>query len=110
MTDTLLAIKVFDEDCDICQHMERFDSAVFQGFPEVQYDKINLNRLIDSERNQIQDIVYQCLERYALNPDYTVDLPVYLFLTTTGEYKGHHVGSATLSELRDRVKTTLSVE
>jgi hypothetical protein len=51
--------------------------------------------------------IYQCLERYALNPDYTIDLPVYVFLTKQGQYKNHHVGAATIPELREKIKECL---
>jgi hypothetical protein len=47
------------------------------------------------------------LERYAVNPDYTIDLPVYVLLTKQGQYRGHHVGAATVTELRDKIKECL---
>jgi hypothetical protein len=112
MTDTAtgkkyIAVKVFDKDCDICKHMSKHDRAVFEGFDEIGYQEVPLDNIINHENNLTKLRIYQVLERHALNPDYTIDLPVYVVLTTQGQYKGHHVGVATIVELREKIKECL---
>ena len=103
----LIATKVFDEDCDICKHMSKHDRATFESFDEVGYQEVNLEDVIAHNNNLTKLRIYQCLERHALNPDYTIDLPVYVILSKQGQYKGHHVGAATIVELRDKIKECL---
>ena len=112
MTDTAtgksyIVTKVFDENCDICKHMARHDRATFESFSELGFQEVNLDAVINHEGNPTKLRIYQILERYALNRDYTIDLPVYVIMTKRGEYKGHHVGAATVVELRDKVKECL---
>lgn len=112
MTDTttgktFIATKVFDEDCDICKHMSKHDRATFEGFSEVAYQEVKLDDIINHDNNLTKLLIYQVLEKYALNPDYTIDLPVYVLLSKQGKYKGHHVGAATIVELRDKIKECL---
>jgi hypothetical protein len=112
MTDTAtgknyIATKVFDKDCDICKHMSKHDRAAFEGFPEIAYQEVLLDDIINHENNLTKLRIYQVLERHALNADYTIDLPVYVILSKKGQYKGHHVGAATIVELRDKIKECL---
>jgi hypothetical protein len=110
MTSTgknLIATKVFDKDCDICKHMSKHDRATFESFDEIGYQEVKLEDIIEHNNNLTKLRIYQCLERYALNPDYTIDLPVYVILSKQGQYKGHHVGAATIVELRDKIKECL---
>ena len=112
MTDTktgknLIATKVFDENCDICKHMSKHDRATFESFDEIGYQEVKLDDVIAHNNNLTKLRIYQCLERHALNPDYTIDLPVYVILNKQGQYKGHHVGAATIVELRDKIKECL---
>jgi hypothetical protein len=102
-----IATKVFDENCDMCKHMSRHDRATFENFDEIAYQEIQLDDLIKHEGNLTKLRLYQILERHALNPDYTIDLPVYVILTKRGQYVGHHVGAATVVELRDKIKECL---
>ena len=102
-----IAVKVFDEECDICKHMSKHDRATFENFSEVGYQEIPLDSIINHDNNLTKLRIYQVLERHALNPDYTIDLPVYVILTKQGKYKGHHVGAATITELRDKIKECL---
>ncbi len=104
---TYIAVKVFDENCDICKHMSKHDRATFEGFPEIGYQEVNLDDIINHGNNLTKLRIYQVLEKYAVNPDYTIDLPVYVILTKQGTYKGHHVGAATIVELRDKIKESL---
>lgn len=102
-----IATKVFDENCDMCKHMSRHDRATFENFDEIAYQEIELDDVIKHEGNLTKLRLYQVLERHALNPDYTIDLPVYVILTKQGQYVGHHVGAATVVELRDKIKECL---
>lgn len=102
-----IVTKVFDDDCEICKHMSKHDRATFENFDELAYQEIRLDNVIAHENNLTKLRIYQCLERYALNSDYTIDLPVYVFLSKQGQYKGHHVGAATIVELRDKIKEVL---
>jgi len=87
--------------------MSKHDRIVFEEFPEISYQEILLDGVIAHEGNLTKLRIYQCLERYALNSDYTIDLPVYVFLEKQGKYAGHHVGAATIVELRDKIKECL---
>ena len=104
-----IAIKVYSPDCDVCQHMSRHDTAVFSEFSDIDYHEVLLDDIIKHENDPTKLRLYRVLERYALNPDYTIDLPVYAILTTQGEYKGHSIGAATIVELRDSVKEALDI-
>jgi hypothetical protein len=102
-----IATKVFDKDCDICKHMSKHDRVTFEEFPEIAYQELLLDDIINHENNLTKLRIYQVLERHALNADYTIDLPVYVLLSKQGKYKGHHVGVATIVELRDKIKECL---
>ena len=104
---TVIVTKVFDDDCDICSHMEKHDRATFESFDEILYQKVKLDDVINHENNLTKLRVYRCLERYCLSPTYEIDLPVYLLLSKKGEYKGHLQGAATITELRDKIKECL---
>ena len=104
---TVIVTKVFDKNCDICLHMSKHDRATFESFDELLYQEVKLDDVIAHDNNLTKLRIYQCLERYALNTDYTIDLPVYVFLSKQGKYKGHHVGAATIVELRDKIKEVL---
>lgn len=102
-----LAIKVFDDGCEICQHMGKHDRAVFDEFDDLHYEEVLLDKIINHDNDLTKLRIYRTLEKYAVNADYTIDLPVYVVFSKTGEYKGHHVGAATIVELRDVVKESL---
>jgi hypothetical protein len=104
---TFIATKVFDKDCDICKHMSKHDRITFEEFNDIAYQEVLLDDVINHGNNLTKLRIYQILERHALNPDYTIDLPVYVLLTKQGQYKGHHVGAATIVELRDKIKECL---
>ncbi len=100
----VIVTKVFDEDCDICKHMSKHDRATFESFDEISYQEVKLDDVINHQNNLTKVRIYQVLERHAVNPDYTIDLPVYVMLSKQGQYKGHVVGAATIVELRDKIK------
>ena len=102
-----LAYKVYDKDCDICLYMSKHDKATFESFPEIKYQEVSLDDVINHGNDPLKVRIYQCLEVYAVNPDYTIDLPVYALFSPKGQYQGHHVGAATIVELRDKIKECL---
>jgi hypothetical protein len=104
---TYIAVKVYDKDCDICRHMSKHDRATFEGFPEIGYQEVLLDDVINHQNNLTKLRIYQLLERYCLSPTYEIDLPVYLVMTKQGLYEGHLQGSATIVELRDKIKECL---
>ena len=103
----VIVTKIYDENCDICLHMEKHDQATFESFDDIGYQKVLLNDVIEHKGNLTKMRIYSCLERYCLSPTYEIDLPVYLFLGKQGEYKGHQQGAATVVELRDKIKSCL---
>jgi hypothetical protein len=104
---TVIVTKVFEDNCDICQHMRKHDRATFESFDELSYQEVRLDDVIAHDNNLTKLRIYQCLERHCLSPTYEIDLPVYLFLTKTGKYLGHQQGAATIVELRDKIKEVL---
>lgn len=98
---TLIATKVFDDNCEICKHMSRHDRSTFEGFPEVSYQEVNLDNVIDHGGNMTKLRIYQLLERYCLSPTYEIDLPVYLLMNKQGKYVGHLQGANTIKEIRE---------
>jgi hypothetical protein len=110
MTDSgksLIVTKVYEKNCDICNHMSKHDRVTFESYSEVGFQEVLLDDVINHSGNLTKLRLYQCLEKYALNPDYTIDLPVYVFLTKAGKYKNNIVGSATISELREKIDECL---
>jgi hypothetical protein len=104
---SIIVTKVFDKDCDICLHMSKHDRATFESFDELAYQEVKLDDVIAHDNNLTKLRIYQLLERYCLSPTYEIDLPVYLVMTKQGLYKGHLQGSATIVELRDKIKECL---
>jgi hypothetical protein len=104
---THIAVKVFDKDCDICRHMSKHDRATFGGFPEIGYQEVLLDDVINHQNNLTKLRIYQLLERYCLSSTYEIDLPVYLIMSSKGDYKGYLQGAATIVELRDKIKECL---
>jgi hypothetical protein len=104
---TLIVTKVYDKNCDICNHMSKHDRVTFEGYPDIGYQEVLLDDIINHSGNLTKLRIYHCLENYALNADYTIDLPVYVALSTKGKYVGHHVGAATITELRDKITQCL---
>lgn len=112
MTDTatgknFIAVKVFDLDCDICKHMSKHDRATFEGFPEIGYQEVSLDDIINHGGNRTKVRIYQILEKHCLSSTYEIDLPVYVVMDKFGMYKGHQQGAATVVELRDKIKECL---
>lgn len=102
-----IATKIFTKGCSICEHMGRIDKATFEGFPEIGYQELDLDDIIDNGGNLTKIRLYHLIEKYALNSDYTVDTPLYIIMTMKGEYLGHHTGEATIVDLREKTKEIL---
>ena len=95
--------KIFDFDCPICEHMLTFDSnVVFNLKEKTHYEAKELGSLLNSEEAW-DYYISQLLERYAVNDDYTIDLPVYL-VTEGKNYLGHVKSENTQSELRTKLQ------
>ena len=104
---TVIVTKVFDKNCDICLHMSKHDRATFEGFDELLYQEVKLDEVIAHDNNLTKLRIYQLLERHCLSTTYEIDLPVYLFMTKKGKYRGHWQGAGTIVELRDKIKECL---
>ncbi len=107
-TKKYIATKVYAQGCTVCEHMSRIDKPTFEGFPEIGYQEIDLDKIIENEGNATKLRLYQLIERYALNNDYTVDTPLYMLMTNQGKYLGHHTGEATIVQLRELINKILS--
>lgn len=105
-----IATKVYAKGCTICEHMSRIDKPTFEGFPEIGYQELDLDDIINNEGNTTKLRLYQLIEKYAINNDYTVDTPLYMVMTTQGKYLGHYTGEATIVQLRDAVNNMLNPE
>lgn len=103
----VIVTKVYDENCDICKHMQKHDRATFESYPEIGYQEITLDNVIEHNGNLTKVRLYQILERYCLSPTYEIDLPVYVFTDRKGTYLTHQQGAATVAQLRDKVKECL---
>lgn len=107
MSTKYIATKVFSQGCVICDHMSRHDRATFEGFPEIGYQEVDLDDVINHGGNPTKLRLYSIIEKYALNNDYTVDTPIYVIMTTQGKYLGHHTGEATITQLRSKISDIL---
>lgn len=105
---SVIATKVFDDNCEICKQMSRHDKTTFEEFSDdLVYQEVSLDDVINNGQNLTKLRIYQLLERYCLSPTYEIDLPVYLMMGTKGEYRGHVQGAATIVELREQIKGIL---
>jgi hypothetical protein len=102
---TLTVTKIFDVGCSVCEFMSIFDSKViFDLEPSADMKAIPLETILDSNnKDPFECLIAQLTERYACNPDYTVDLPVYI-VTQGNKYIGHVVGEHTQNELKAKLQ------
>ena len=104
---TIRITKIFDYDCPICEHMSTFEGNVIFNLEAKNYfEAKELGDLLNSNEAW-NSYVSQLLERYAINDDYTIDLPVYL-VTEGTNYLGHVKGENTQSELRSQLQEIVS--
>ncbi len=102
-----IVTKVFDDNCDLCKHMSKHDRATFENYGDVAYIEYKLDEIINHDNNVSKRKLYRILEDYCVSPTYEIDLPVYTIMSTQGKYLGHIQGSATVVELRDKLKECL---
>jgi hypothetical protein len=101
--------KIFDYGCPICEHMATFENnVIFNLESKPDFKVAELGRLLDpANENLWEQHLAQLAERYACNPDYTIDLPVYM-VTEGTTYLGHAVGELTAAELRVKLQEIIS--
>ena len=97
--------KIYDRQCDVCQKMAKFDHGVINRLQvQPDYRTVELDHLLDPANPHFEDAVLaQMVERYACNPDYTLDLPVYMVLSGK-TYLGHLVGEYSAPELQTKLE------
>jgi hypothetical protein len=102
--------KIYDHGCPICEHMATFEgNVIFNLEAKPDFKVAELGRLLDpANENLWEQHLAQLAERYAVNPDYTIDLPVYM-VTEGTNYLGHAVGELTATELRTKLQEIISV-
>jgi hypothetical protein len=113
MSDTgkvYITTKVFDKGCDICLHMSKHDRVTFESFPEINYQEVLLDDIINHQNNLTKIRICQLLENHCLSPTYEIDLPVYMVMDPKGKYLGHIQGAATVMEIREVIKHLLENE
>lgn len=105
---TLTVTKVYDHDCPICEFMGTFDGKViFDLKPSTNMKAMELGTILDpNQEKPFESLIALLVERYACNPDYTLDLPVYL-VTEGKSYVGHVVGEHTQAELTKKLQGIL---
>ena len=101
--------KIYDYGCPICEHMATFEgSVIFNLNTETQFQAKELGVLLDPTNEDLwEQHLAQLAERYAVNLDYTIDLPVYI-VTEGTTYIGHAVGELTATELRTKLQEIIS--
>lgn len=106
---TLTVTKIYDHGCPVCEHMATFDGKVIWDLePKVTMHAAELGRILDPDNeSNFECLIAQYAERYACNPDYTIDLPVYM-VTKGKTYLGHVVGEHSRQDLQTRLQTIVS--
>ena len=102
-------VKVYDNDCKICTAMSQYDSDIIGNLPsEPGYRTVQLSQILDPVNNdaEVATVAYYT-ELHAVNPDYTIDLPVYLVLEGK-TYLGHIVGEQKAPELKQKLEEILN--
>jgi hypothetical protein len=102
---TLTVTKIYDYGCPVCEFMGTFDGKViFDLDPPTNMKAVALGNLLDpSNEKPFENLLAQLVERYACNPDYTVDLPVYM-VTQGKSYVGHVVGEHVQNQLKIKLQ------
>ena len=96
--------KVYSRDCEICEHMSRYDLSVAEGFSVLEYKTVDIDDIVDHSGDPGKLLLYSLIERHAINPDYTVDVPIYLLSDNEGKYIGHLSGEMNIKDLRNGIK------
>lgn len=101
----LTVTKVFDYGCPVCEFMGTFDGKViFDLQPPTNMKAVALGTILDPDNEDpFECVIAQYAERYACNPDYTIDLPVYI-VTEGKKYVGHVGGEHTQQALKTKLE------
>lgn len=95
--------KVYDHGCPICEKMAEYDEKIVSDL-NTKMTTVVLEDVLDAEGDQVFYLALsQYLERYAVNPDYTLDLPVYM-VTQSKKYLGHINGDHSQYELKSKLE------
>ena len=104
--------KIFDHGCPTCEQMSQFDSEVVfslrQSDKPLEYRTRELGAILDPDtEDEDNAALAHYAEIYAVNPDYTIDLPVY-FVLEGKKYLGHLVGEHSRDELKAKLEKIVS--
>ena len=104
-------VKIYDDACDVCQKMSKYERDVIASTkpaPELQYKR--LDTILNPDNEDPDDcLVAHYAERYACNPDYTIDLPVYMALEGK-RYISCLIGEKTPDDLRKELQAIIDDE
>ena len=104
--------KIFDLGCPTCEEMSQYDSEIILSLsqPEqaIEYRTRELGVILDPDtEDEDNAALAHYAEVYAVNPDYTIDLPVY-FVLQGKKYLGHLVGEHNRDDLRTKLEKIIS--
>lgn len=104
-------VKIYDDGCDVCQQMSKFDADVVSALkPAPTLDIKRLDVILDPNNEDPDDcLVALQAERYCCNPDYTIDLPAYLVLEGK-RYISCLCGERTPDDLRTTLQALIDDE
>jgi len=95
--------KVYDHGCPICEQMSQYDEKIAADL-NTKLTAVVLEDVLDAEGDKVFYMALgQYLERYAVNPDYTLDLPVYM-VTHNKKYLGHTIGEQSQYDLKSKLE------
>ena len=95
--------KIYDSLCPVCERMSQFDSDVALGLG-TGYKTRELEAILDPDNFSEEDATLaHYVEVYAVNPDYTLDLPVYVVLRGK-TYAGHVTGDLDRREFETKLE------
>jgi len=102
-------VKIYDVNCDVCQRMAEFDAQLILDMAsKPAYRTVPLGQILDPDNQDPEDTALaHYAEVHAVNPDYTIDLPVYMVLSGK-TYLGHVVGEQTGNDLREKLEKILN--
>lgn len=102
-------VKIYDNNCDVCRQMSVFDSDVVLNLDsKPEYRTVELGVILDPDTEDPEDAALaHYAEIHAVNPDYTIDLPVYMVLEGK-KYLGHVGQVNTQTELKEKLERIVS--
>ena len=102
-------VKVYDNNCEICTAMSQYDFDIVANLSsKPEYRTVQLSQILDPVNTDAEvATVAHYTELHAVNPDYTIDLPVY-FVLEGKKYLGHLVGEQSQDELKAKLEKIVS--